>query len=238
MRMFKLAGLLAAMLCAAAPQAQAKLITAEYNGVVDVGAFDYLGVFGPANSSLEGLPIKVVFDIDTSRGTYFLDITGGVDFFEYRLDYGALGPILTSYVTIGTTTVSWSPNNSSRTAAFLALPHPVFRPDGYSAIDQISDWTDGNVSMQVFADVYLRNMSLPYGIEALGSGVVDPALAIGAHGVAEAWQGSGQSRVQGWYAPYLISTYSLTAVPEPLTLSVFGFGVAGALALRRRRIAK
>jgi hypothetical protein len=51
--------------------------------------------------------------------------------------------------------------------------------------------------------------------------------------------GSGQASFDGNVDAYSINgttfNFDATAVPEPLTLSVFGAGVAGAFAARRRK---
>jgi hypothetical protein len=44
--------------------------------------------------------------------------------------------------------------------------------------------------------------------------------------------------VENYNGDYVPSSFQLTAVPEPLTLSLFGAGLAGAAAMRRRKKAK
>lgn len=49
---------------------------------------------------------------------------------------------------------------------------------------------------------------------------------------------SGPHDTQVYRTSQVIGTTSITQVPEPFTLSLFGAGVAGAVALRRRKAAK
>ena len=49
---------------------------------------------------------------------------------------------------------------------------------------------------------------------------------------------SGPHDTQVYRTSQVIGTTSITNVPEPFTLSLFGAGIAGAAALRRRKVAK
>ena len=56
----------------------AAVYTMTFSGVVNAGisAIDTAGVFGPANSSLNGLSYQAVFTYDTNLGTHLTNICG------------------------------------------------------------------------------------------------------------------------------------------------------------------
>jgi hypothetical protein len=241
MRAVKLAAASAAYILTAAfaPQAYAALLTAEYYGTIDAQGHDYTGVWGPADSSLANLPIKIVFDLDTSKGTYFFDYVNFMST-EYIYGYGPdAGPVLSSSITIGSKTVSWVPNYFNRTFAYEVDITPS-NPAGQSAISQSSDWQSGNEWAQLFATVHRFDQSLPFGIDATGSGIIDTFPDESAFGLALAWHYDDPNgpKIYDWNVPYKIASYSITAVPEPITFSMFGIGAAGVAALRRRELAR
>lgn len=226
----------AAIVCAGAPGAHAALLTATYYGTIGADGYDYSGVWGAANSSLAGLAIKIVYDVDTSRGTYDYSFVNATEI-EQRFDYADNGPVLSSSITIGSTTVSWAPNNSSRVLVARVGADPVFNLNGLSDLSHISWRDDGDPWSELFSTIAMNDRSLPFGIDATGGAVLDPAFVSDAFGIAAAGHG-GQftaNRVYDWNAPYKITAFSITGVPEPVTLSLFGAGIAGLAAMRRRK---
>jgi len=235
MRWAKAITVSAAIVCAAAPPAHAALLTATYYGIIGPDGFDYAGVWGAANSSLAGLPIKIVYDVDSSRGEYFYSSIAATTI-EYRVGYTNDGPVLLSSITIGSTTVSWVPNNSSRVLSAEVTADPVFNLNGLSDLSHISYRDDGDPWQELFSTIAMHDMSLPFGIDATGGGVLDPAFVSDAYGIAAAGTG-GQfpaNRIYDWTVPYKITAFSIVGVPEPFTLSLFAVGLAGAAAMRRR----
>lgn len=93
---------------------------------------DITGVFGPANSSLNGKIIQMTFTVDTSKGNYSTHITNGVPVGDqvvggrYYIDVGYGSSYLTSPVSASVTISGISKAIAGNYAsAFSALKIPV-----------------------------------------------------------------------------------------------------------------
>jgi hypothetical protein len=113
-----------------------------------------------------------------------------------------------------------SPNNSSDSQVFnLTITNPI-NPPG----DVISSFTLAELSGLSFTLNGVTVSNLRYSADG------DTSLCSGGTSWCNPEEGTGNL--------YILADFTSTAVPEPLTLSLFGAGLAGAAVIRRRRKAQ
>jgi hypothetical protein len=113
-----------------------------------------------------------------------------------------------------------SPNNSSDSQLFsLTITNPT-NPPG----DVISSFTLAELSGLSFSLNGVTISNLRYSADGATS------LCSGGTSWCDPEEGTGNL--------YILADFTATAVPEPLTLSLFGAGLAGAAAIRRRKQTK
>jgi len=111
--------------CLGAAEAKATVVTGTFSGLIDHGV-DYTGVFGPANTSLDGLRYTETFTYDTSKG-----LRGTFPTVDQVAQINSQEPVLTYSLTINGVTDTILLTHSTFVAV---LPGHDFRLGGLTGV--------------------------------------------------------------------------------------------------------
>lgn len=229
----RLALTVAAALTLAVP-ATAKIYLATWTGtLVGQNSYDISGVFGPAATSLAGLPYRVTYRMDDALPgapvILYSDAQGFKSSLRGGAQYGTTAVPVTATITVNGVTVFI--DGSSQSDALQVhhyhdgVFHYAFNPNSYVtevalAFEPIEFLTSEDLRTPL--DVDLTRLPLPQG-GGFGIHIPNPNNAYGYD-----WA-SGEARAEH------LTISAAGAVPEPAawTLMIVGFGLLGVV-LRRR----
>ena len=224
---------LAAALTLSVP-ATAKIYLATWTGtLVGPNSYDISGVFGPAATSLAGLPYRVTYRMDDALPgapfTLYTDPQGFKSSLHGGAQYGTTAVPVTATITVNGVTVFIDGSSQSDAVQvhhyYDQVLHYAFNPNSFVteaalAFEPTEFLTSEDLRTPL--DVDLTRLPLPQG-GGFGIHIPNPNNAYGYD-----WA-SGEARAEH------LTISSAGAVPEPAawTLMIVGFGLLGVV-LRRR----
>lgn len=231
-------GAIAAIFTLTTTSASAAIVTITYDGVVSSG-FDQTGVFGPANTALDGDAFRVVYKFDTSQGVANLSPT-------YNTIYGgsAIGTTSPWLRTVATINGVSTNVNGGFYSEIVGSNIGNFSVQFASVVDSVQMTDINNITTvgqdQISTIAYGYPGNLPATIDQPFYVNTTGDLVSGNLSIFDYVSDANGNYISARFANADLATTSITetidgGVPEPATWVVLmlGFGAAGAV-LRRR----
>ncbi len=215
-----LAAAVAVAFVTGATSASAALVDVVYSGTV-YDSNDLTGVFGPPNTSLDGDPITVTYEFDTTQG-----ITSASPTQNYAYGggfYGASSPALSVVITVDGVSVS------------AGAPNYIGEIYGYNdgsiseQLHEASNYSDNGV---IFEDsgaetyIYNYNGMLPASITTPFTYAVQPGDSTSGYFQIQTYT-YATGAAQYASGSINIATLTVSVVPEPSTWAMMLIGFAG-----------